>query len=115
MLPKGNYALSIAHPGHELLLHGFIEQAKPFSFLLADGSGKNIPSLFTNAQDCIYNAMMNDLNLSPKELASEKWMRILYLSQKVEDSPNQYIKEEEIINEILEQRTGFFIFYIKFF
>ena len=114
MLPKGNYALSIAHPGHELRLHGFIEQAKPFTFLLADGSGKDIPSLFTNAQDCIYNAMMNDLNLSPKELASEKWMRILYLSQKVEDSPNQYIKEEEIINEILEQRTGFFIFYINF-
>lgn len=55
---------------------------------------------------------MNDLKLTAAESMSEKWRRIFFVAQK--DSANQYIREEQIINEILEQRTGFFIYYINF-
>ncbi len=33
-------ALFIAHPGHELLVHGWVELAKPLVFILTDGSGR---------------------------------------------------------------------------
>src|SRR5882724_4575425 len=32
-------ALLIAHPGHELRLHGWLERARPLTFALTDGSG----------------------------------------------------------------------------
>jgi len=32
-------ALVIAHPGHELRVHGWLERAKPLVFVLTDGSG----------------------------------------------------------------------------
>jgi hypothetical protein len=33
-----NAALAIAHPGHELRVHGWLEQARPHVFILTDGS-----------------------------------------------------------------------------
>jgi len=33
--------LAIAHPGHELLVHGWLEQAQPLVAVLTDGSGRN--------------------------------------------------------------------------
>src|SRR5882724_6227251 len=33
-------ALVIGHPGHELLLHGWLEVTHPFVFVLTDGSGR---------------------------------------------------------------------------
>jgi hypothetical protein len=35
----GRSALVVAHPGHELRVHGWLEQARPFVFVLTDGSG----------------------------------------------------------------------------
>jgi hypothetical protein len=42
MEAKGSFAspaLVIAHPGHELRLHGWLERARPLVFVLTDGSG----------------------------------------------------------------------------
>jgi hypothetical protein len=36
----GRAALVIAHPGHELLAHGWLELARPIVFVLTDGSGR---------------------------------------------------------------------------
>jgi hypothetical protein len=36
----GKAALIIAHPGHELLVHGWLEAARPLVFVLTDGSGR---------------------------------------------------------------------------
>lgn len=33
-------ALVLAHPGHELLVHGWLERARPVVFVLTDGSGR---------------------------------------------------------------------------
>jgi len=38
-LPAGKAALIIAHPGHELRVHGWLELARPTVFVLTDGSG----------------------------------------------------------------------------
>lgn len=37
--PAGRAALVVAHPGHELRVHGWLEQARPVVFALTDGSG----------------------------------------------------------------------------
>src|SRR6267142_5714397 len=34
-------ALVIGHPGHELLLHGWLEVTHPFVFVFTDGSGRS--------------------------------------------------------------------------
>src|SRR3954468_19221353 len=36
---NGSGVLFVAHPGHELCLHGWLEQARPRVFVLTDGSG----------------------------------------------------------------------------
>ena len=38
--PDRRAALVVAHPGHELLVHGWLEQARPLVFVLTDGSGR---------------------------------------------------------------------------
>ena len=40
-LPEGKAALSISQAGHEIALHGFLDKAKPYIFIMTDGSGKN--------------------------------------------------------------------------
>ena len=37
---KGNAALIIGHPGHELRIHHWLETARPLTFVLTDGSGR---------------------------------------------------------------------------
>lgn len=39
--PDTRCAVLVAHPGHELVIHGFMEQAKPVVAILTDGSGKS--------------------------------------------------------------------------
>lgn len=44
-------ALIIAHPGHELRVHGWLEQARPEVFVLTDGSGhQGVPRLASTAE-----------------------------------------------------------------
>src|SRR5206468_10486420 len=38
-LPGRRAALVIAHPGHELRVHAWVELAQPLAFVLTDGSG----------------------------------------------------------------------------
>ena len=38
-------ALVVAHPGHELRVHGWLERARPLVFVLTDGSGRGAPRL----------------------------------------------------------------------
>lgn len=38
-LPPGRAALAIAHPGHEVAIHHWVELARPRAFILTNGSG----------------------------------------------------------------------------
>lgn len=40
-IPEGRAALLIAHPGHELTVHGWLERQHPEVFVLTDGSGRS--------------------------------------------------------------------------
>ncbi|MGH7268102.1 MAG: hypothetical protein ACREMB_25065, partial [Candidatus Rokuibacteriota bacterium] len=42
--PAGRAALVIAHPGHELRVHGWLERTRPVVFVLTDGSGAGAAS-----------------------------------------------------------------------
>lgn len=39
VFPRGPSALVVAHPGHGLRVHGWLEKARPSVFVLTDGSG----------------------------------------------------------------------------
>ncbi len=39
--PDPRAALVVAHPGHELVVHGWLEVARPQVFILTDGSGRS--------------------------------------------------------------------------
>jgi hypothetical protein len=39
LTPPSRSALVVAHPGHELRVHGWLERARPTVFVLTDGSG----------------------------------------------------------------------------
>jgi hypothetical protein len=38
---SGNAAVVVAHPGHELVIHHYLERSRPLYFCLTDGSGGN--------------------------------------------------------------------------
>jgi hypothetical protein len=40
-VPVARAALVVAHPGHELCVHGWLEAARPLVFILTDGSGRS--------------------------------------------------------------------------
>jgi hypothetical protein len=40
-IPGSRAALVVAHPGHELRVHGWLEVARPTVFVLTDGSGRS--------------------------------------------------------------------------
>src|SRR5216684_7212977 len=46
-------ALIVAHPGHELRAHGWLELAKPTVFVLTDGSGRTARSRLGSTRDVL--------------------------------------------------------------
>ncbi|MGE0128099.1 MAG: hypothetical protein AB7U82_08465 [Blastocatellales bacterium] len=40
-VPNARAALVVAHPSHELRVHGWLETARPLVFVLTDGSGRS--------------------------------------------------------------------------
>ncbi|MDB6125222.1 MAG: hypothetical protein JWQ71_4215 [Pedosphaera sp.] len=49
-------ALVIAHPGHELRVHHWLEQAKPVVFVLTDGSGRTTQSRLASTSKILQQA-----------------------------------------------------------
>jgi hypothetical protein len=44
MMPRILSALIVAHPGHEIRLHGWLEQTRPLVLILTDGTGRDSPA-----------------------------------------------------------------------
>lgn len=49
-------ALVVAHPGHELRIHGWLERTRPIVCVLTDGSGGRGKSRLTSTQDVLERA-----------------------------------------------------------
>lgn len=106
-LPEGNFALSIAHPGHELRLHGFLEQAKPFIFVLTDGGDPKKINSMNNYLGYIYRHTHVIGN-------TEKARDVLYIMEYTKDEKGKkYLTDEEINIEIQNGSVDFFELYIK--
>lgn len=50
------WALLIAHPGHELRIHHWLELTKPITFVLTDGSGQGEHSRLSSTHDILKKA-----------------------------------------------------------
>jgi hypothetical protein len=53
---KGNAALIIGHPGHELRIHHWVETARPLTFVLTDGSGRGQQSRLPSTVNVLQRA-----------------------------------------------------------
>ncbi len=52
----GRAALVVAHPSHELRIHGWLEQAKPYVCVLTDGAGRSGESRLTRTTEVLVRA-----------------------------------------------------------
>lgn len=100
-IPAGNGALSIAHAGHELRLHGFIEKAKPYIFILSQGQPEGVrDSRMPYSERYI-------LDVINKRHSFER------LTFKGKTDNNIYIKDAQIYSELILGTTDFFRAYIS--
>ena len=53
---RGNVALVVGHPGHELRIHHWLETARPLTFVLTDGSGRGQQSRLSSTESVLRNA-----------------------------------------------------------
>lgn len=106
-LPAGNFALSIAHPGHEIRLHGFIEQTKPFIFILADQGDPSQMKAMSNYLGFIYK--------NTKVLKRDGFYIIKHLPENgvVDPEKNYYLKDIEVQTAIHENNMPLFEYYTK--
>lgn len=111
-LSKGNYALCIAHPGHELRLHGFLEQACPFVFILTDGSHRTGHDMIMDSIRVIDKATKYGKKITIGFLKSEASKKIFKLRNRNAPEGEQHLKDSQIYSEILNQYTGILEFFI---
>lgn len=103
-LPPGNYALSIAHPGHEYRLHAFMEQAKPFVFILTDGSERTGEDMMMHSIRCIDKAVKQGVKLTVANIQS--FQRIFKLSITPEGGEMYHLTDADIYNKVKNQPAG---------
>jgi hypothetical protein len=53
---KGRALLAVAHPGHELAVHGWLERARPTVVILTDGSGSDGASRLASTRSVLADA-----------------------------------------------------------
>lgn len=99
-IPLGKGALLIAHPGDELKLFGFINQAKPYLFILTDGSGRTRP------------ATLNDTWRILNSIFPESG-DIFYMMTQQDKEKHGYINNYLLYQEILNKQESFFAVYIN--
>lgn len=100
-IPSGRGALSIAHAGHELRLHRFIEIVKPYIFVMSEGEK-------IGGRDSRMKYSFRHLN----DTVDEKDFMGIQTIQ-IAENKFQYINDLQIHDEILLGRTGFFGMYIS--
>lgn len=106
---SGNYALCIAHPGHEIRLHGFIEKTKPYIFVLAD---QGEPSRMIRLSNYLGFIFKNTKN---------KRDAFYVIEQKPDDKKpdpekelkTYYLTDLNIQNELHKGNIDFFKYYVK--
>src|ERR1700704_6172162 len=52
-LPRVRTAVVVGHPGHELLVHGWLEATRPLVFVFTDGSGRSNQSRLASTTEIL--------------------------------------------------------------
>lgn len=113
-LPTGPWALAIAHPGHELRLHGFLEQTKPFVFILTDNSEAKGQDLMWDSIKVIDRATKQGItNISPEKLKDPFMRKVLKISLKEGEDKN-HVKDSMIEYEVANRHIDFLNYYVDF-
>lgn len=113
-LPSGNWALSIAHPGHELRLHGFLEMAKPYTFILTDNMEAKGQDLMWDSIKVIDKATKQGLDINPAHLKNSEYRKALKVSLIKSKNEKHHIKDGQIEYEMLNHRTDFLKYYMNY-
>lgn len=111
-LPEGNYALCIAHPGHELRLHGFLEQTRPCVFIFTDGSHRTGQDMMFDSIRVIDRATKQGIKLNLAFLNSDASKKIFKISRHDLPEGEQHLKDSQIYNEVLNQFTDISTYFI---
>lgn len=118
ILPSGNFALSISRAGNELRINRFIEIAKPRTFIMTDGAGKNVESRMQNSIQCIDKSVHNDgalkNELKEGNITNEDMKRVLFFSINHSQYEVELITDSHIYNELISDKLGFFVKYVEF-
>lgn len=82
-MTRGAAALVIAHPGHELRIHGWLEWARPTVFVLTDGSGHGSHSRMASTTRLLQRAGASTGSVSARFTDRELYKTILERRVKV--------------------------------
>src|SRR5262245_52461812 len=72
---EGSSALIVAHPGHELILYGWMLQRRPTVFVLTDGSGHRGESRLAST-----TRILRELNAKPGSVYGRMTDKQLYFA-----------------------------------
>jgi hypothetical protein len=76
-LPDVRTALAIGHPGHELMVHHWLEETRPLVFVLTDGSGRSNQSRLSSTTSIIEQAGARSGSIYGRLTDAESYSAIL--------------------------------------
>ena len=94
-------AVLMAHPGHELRIHGWIERARPLAFVLTDGSGSGTTARLASSASVLERA-----GARPADLFGRYSDRALYAAVLSGDAGTFLKLADEILEAWLDERIG---------
>jgi len=94
-------AILMAHPGHELRIHGWIEQTRPLAFVLTDGSGSCGASRLDST-----TRVLDAAGARPGPVYGRHPDKRLYDALLERDASFVHKLAEEILDAVLVERIG---------
>jgi hypothetical protein len=97
-------ALVIAHPGHELRLHGWLQRARPWVCVLTDGSGHSDQSRLSTT-----TALLHDVGARPTEVYGRFTDRAVYELLLAGDVAPFYRLAEELAGTLVSRQIQYVV------
>jgi hypothetical protein len=104
LLRPGAAALVVAHPGHELRLHGWLEQTRPDVFVLTDGSGSGERSRLGSTR-----AVLEDAGARPGDVFGDFTDRELYAAILERDAARFQSLAETLADRFVRGRVDYVV------
>jgi len=96
--------LIVAHPGHELRVHGWLEQAHPLVCVLTDGSGHSMPSRLASTTEVLARVAAR-----PGPVYGRLTDRALYAAVLAGDATAFCALAEELADVLVDERADYVV------